>query len=276
MKQKRLKIVLASGSIVTVVGLSLAVSFAHPGIREMSRQVGGPVYQQRMQRVLRLSDEGHTALYHGDYALAEKKLRQSLALDTTGGDAGIWRDLGRALEAQGRSLEAHTAYREAFDNPTRRGSSSFPDDIGALTHYSIMCEDSGQHEAAVRAYNKAVEELSPRQTSVELTVPADARETPTPHLRALLDVLRGLTIGEEKNVAGGQDRSGEALEAFREAAQQQPNDARVQYYLGYGSQKVGQFTAARAAYGRAARLDTAGVVKAAAAEGVRAAQARRR
>ena len=186
-----------------------------------------------------------------------------------GGDHETWADLGRALDEQGRSEEAYTAYREAYDNPKRGGSSNFPHDVETLTHYGIMCEDHGQHEAAVRAYNKAVGEINPRQTSVTLDVPADPQQTPAPHLRALLDVMRGLTIGEEKNVAGGQDRTDEALAAFQAAAQQEPNDARVNYYLGYGYlgygyQKAGHVRAAQTAFAKAARLDTEGTIKAAA------------
>ena len=254
-----------SASVLIVAGTFLSIALgANSGIRSMSRRVGGPAYQQRMQKVLNLADAGHSALYHHDYARAVEDLQQSINLDGSGGNAGTWADLGRALDEQGRSEEAYAAYREAYDNPKRSGSSNFPHDVETLTHYGIMCENHGQHESAVRAYNKAVEELNPRQTSVALDVPADPQQTPAPHLRALLDVMQGLTIGEEKNVAGGQDKSDEALAAFQAAAWQEPNDARVNYYLGYGYQKAGNVKAAQIAFARAAHLDTEGTVKAAA------------
>ncbi len=260
-----------------VAWLSVCLAMSQSPVHEHSRRMNtDPAYLRKRATVLRLYSEGHTAMYHKNYPLAEKDFCQSLALDDMNGDIGTWADLGRTLDEEGRSAKAYAAYREAYDSPTHGGYSNSPNDVETLTHYGIMCEDNGQHGAAVRAYNKAVEELGRRQAGVTLDVPGDPKETPVPHLRALLDVMRGLTIGQEKNVTGGQDRSGEALEAFQEAAQQEPNDARVQYYLGYGFQKAGQFAAAQAAYGRASRLDTAGVVKAAAAEGARAAQARRR
>lgn len=252
-------------SILVAAGTFLSIALgANSGVHSMSRRTGGLAYQQRMQKVLKLADAGHSALYHHDYARAVEDLQQSINLDGSGGDAGTWADLGRALDEQGQSDNAYAAYREAYDNPKRGGSSSFPHDVETLTHYGIMCEDHGQHEAAVRAYNKAAEEINPRQTAVTLDVPADPQQTPAPHLRALLDVMRGLTIGEEKNVAGGQDRADEALAAFQQAVQQEPNDARVNYYLGYGYQKAGNVEAAQTAFARAAHLDTEGTVKAAA------------
>jgi len=246
-------------------------------VHEHSRRMNtNPDYIKSQQESLKLSSQGHSALFHKNYALAEKELRQSLALDASGGDVNTWGDLGRALDEQGRSEEAYNAYREAYDSPTRGGSSNFPNDVETLTHYGIMCEDHSQHEAAVRAYNKAAGELNPRQIGVALNVSSDPRKIDAPHLRALLDVMRGLTIGEEKNLVGGQDRKEEALEAFQEAAQQQPNDARIQYYLGYGYQKAGQFSQAHAAFQKAATLDTQGTVKAAATESLRAVQAHQR
>jgi len=271
--------VLLTSAVLAVSGLFLAVSLAnstdHPGIREMSRRVGGPAAQQRMRKIDHLSSEGQAALYRKNYALAERKLRQSITLDGLGGDSETWIALGRALDAQGHGQEAYAAYREAFDSPTRRGSSSFPKSMEALTHYGVMCENNGQHNAAVRAYNKAIEELNPESQAVSLKVPTDPKETPAPHLRALLNIVRGLTIEREKDFSG-KDRSQDALKAFQQAAQQQPDDAIVQFYHGYGLRKAGQFAEAQAAFQRAAALDTEGPVKAAAEESLRAVQAHRR
>lgn len=249
---------------VLVVGLATCLALGQPKVQEHSRRINtNPEYVRNQQESLRLFSKGHADLYYKNYALAEKELRQAITLNASGGDVGMWADLGRALDEQGRSEEAYAAYRESYDNSTRGGYSNFPNDVETLTHYGIMCEDHGQHGAAVKAYNKAATELNPRQTGVALDVPDDPDATDAPHLRALLGVMRGLTIGEEKNLPGGQDRKEEALEAFQEAAQQQPDDARVQYYLGYGYQKVGQVGQAQSAYKKAAQLDQEGTIKAA-------------
>ncbi len=250
--------------VIPAVGLVACLALGQPKVHEHSRRMNtNPEHVKKQQESLDLSSLGHSALFHKNYSLAEKELRQSIALDSSGGFVNTWADLGRALDEQGRSEEAYAAYREAYDSPTRGGYSSFPNDVETLTHYGIMCEDHGQHRAAVQAYNKVETELNPRQTEVALDIPDAPEATDAPHLRALLDVMRGLTIGEEKNLPGGQDRKEEALEAFQEAAQQQPDDARVQYYLGYGYQKAGQPGQAQSAYKKAAQLDHEGAVKAA-------------
>ena len=273
----KLKPFIIAGLMPLIAGMVICLAFGQPKVREHSHRTNmSPEYLRRVDMTLKLSSEGHTALYRKNYALAEEKLRQAVITDPSKGDVGTWTDLGRALDAEGRSDEAYAAYREAYDNPVRGGYSNFPNDVEALTHYGIMCEDNGQHEAAVRAYNKANSELNPTQVGVSLNVPADPKETPTSRLRALLNVICGLTIGEEKNLPGGADRSQEALEAFQEAAQKQPNDPRVQFYLGYGLRKAGKFAEARAAFQKAAALDTEGTVKGATEENLRAVQAHRR
>ena len=272
-----IKLCLLIAALPVTAGLAMTLAAGQPKVHENSRRINtDPTYVRNQENSLRLSSMGHSALLRNNYILAEKELRRSITLDASGGTCNTWSDLGRALEEQGRSEEAYVAYKEAFDSPKRGSYSNFPSDVETLTHYGIMCENNGEHEAAVHAYNKAVGELNPRQTMVALDVPIDPKDTPVPRLRALLNVMRGLTAGEEKNLTGGQDRSGEALDAFQEAAQQQPNDAWVQYYLGYGYQKAGQFGAAVAAYGRAAQLDKSGTVKAAAMEGAQAARSRLR
>lgn len=276
MKKSAIQLCLVAGTALLVGGICLSFSCAAPGVRDMSRQVGNLEYQQRMKQVLILADAGHAALHKGDYVLAEKKLSQSLKIDTTGGDASTWADLGRALDEQGRPEEAYSAYREAYASPSRGGYSNFPADTENLTHYAAMCQDNGQHDAAVRAYNKAVGQLNPRQMGVSLAVAADPAKTSSPKLDALISVMRGLTMREEKNLPGGRDRSEEAVEAFQEAARQQPNNAQVQYYLGYGYQKAGQFAAAQTAFGKAARLDNEGTVKAAVQQRLSQVQAHQR
>ncbi len=202
-------------------------------------------------------------------AAAETYYRRATVVDPYPTDA--WIGLARAADAQGKDSQALAAYRQTFDPPSGSGLySSFPSDVESLARYGLLSEGAGQHEAAVKAYDQAAERLNPKPD-----VPLGGAGASAAHLRAMLHVVRGVAFAEAKEHSG-QNKDTEALEAFQEAAQQEPNDARVQYYLGYGFQKAGQFAAAQAAYGRASRLDTAGAVKAAAVEGARAAQARRR
>ncbi len=202
-------------------------------------------------------------------AAAETYYRRATVVDPYPTDA--WIGLARAADAQGKDSQALAAYRQTFDPPSGSGLySSFPSDVESLARYGLLSEGAGQHEAAVKAYDQAAERLNPKPD-----VPLGGAGASAAHLRAMLHVVRGVAFAEAKEHSG-QNKDTEALEAFQEAAQQEPNDARVQYYLGYGFQKAGQFAAAQAAYGRASRLDTAGAVRAAAVEGARAAQARRR
>ncbi len=229
-----------------------------------------------MLKSFKLSKLGREALAHSNYTTAESYFRKALALYPRSDEAQT--GLAQALGGQGRSDEASVACGSAYtDADALNTYSTFPTDITALARHGLIAEEAGQHREAVKAYNMARQWLGTKLTVPLLTVPLTEADPkgPPPHLGAMLRIVQGVALAESKD-QDRKDRSGEALQTFQEAAQQEPNDARVQYYLGYGLQKAGQFAAAQAAYARAARLDTAGTVRAAAEEGARAAQARRR
>ncbi len=185
------------------------------------------------------------------------------------GHSESWKGLARALDAQGKTLQAFAAYQKAFELPKGRMEySTFPDDIEALARYGTLCEAFGQHEAAARAYQKAQEQLY-TWSSVPLEIQADSQYAASQQLPAMLEVVRGLALIRE-------DKTEKALTALQQAASLQPKDARVQYYLGYGYRKAGQFAQAQAAFQKAARLDKEGTVRAATEEDIRAVQAHRR
>lgn len=234
----------------------------------------GAVELDRKMRVSsNLSALGRKALARSDFAAAEEDFRQALATYPRSDEAKT--GLAQALEGQGRSDEASNIYRDAFKGANALSSySTFPNDIAALARHGIVSEEAGEHQEAVKSYNMARQWLN-NKAVVPLNESFDPKGLPTPQLRAMLEVVRGVALMESKN-QDGQDRSTEALEAFSQAARLQPNDARVQFYHGYGLRKVGKFTQAQAAFQRAARLDTEGTVKAVTAENLRAVQAHRR
>ena len=235
-----------------------------PGAVELDRE---------MRASFNLSALGRKAVARSNYAAAERYFRQALALYPRSDEAKT--GLAQTLDREGRLDEASTAYGSAYTGSDALSVySTFPSDIAALARHGLVSEEAGKHQEAVKSYDMARQWFNTK-LPVPLTDEFDPKGMPSPRLKAMLRTIQGVALMDSKS-QDGQDRSGEALEAFQEAAQQEPNDARVQYYLGYGFQKAGQFAAARAAYGRASRLDTAGAVKAAAVEGARAAQARRR
>lgn len=229
------------------------MDFTHP--MSAVQRPYDPKREARDQKYEHLTEMGDRALPTNP-AAAETYYRQATA--TNAGLSDAWIGLARACDAQGKDAQALAAYQQTFAPPSGSGLySSFPSDVESLARYGILSEDAGQHEAAAKAYNQAIERLNPKP-GVSMgsigTVPAQAK--------AMLNVVRGIALSEAKEHSG-QDRDSEAVEAFQEAAKQQPNDARVQYYLGYGYQKAGQFAAAQTAFGKAARLDNEGAVKAA-------------
>ena len=196
---------------------------------------------------------------------AEGYYRQASAVIPYRPDA--WLGLARATDAQGKSTESLPYYKQAFEPPSGSGLySSFPADVASLARYGAICEENGQHKAALEVYNQACDRLNPKPK-----IPLQAADLPSPQLRARLDVVRGIALSESKEHSG-QDRDTEAVEAFKQAASLQPSDPLVQYYLGYGCLKTGQFAASKAAFEKAVRLDTDGSIKAAAQEKLAAVQ----
>ncbi len=228
---------------------------------EVESSVGRPYDAKREAR----DNKYEQFLEQGDRTLAETPgeaegyYRQASALIPYRPDA--WLGLARATDAQGKSAESLPYYKQAFEPPSGSGLySSFPADIASLARYGALCEENGQHQAALKVYNQACDRLNPKPK-----IPLQAADLPSPQLRARLDVVRGIALSESKEHSG-QDRDTEAMEAFKQAASLEPNDPRVQYYLGYGCQKTGQLTASKTAFEKAARLDTDGTIRAAVKE----------
>lgn len=219
--------------------------------------------QARDYQYERLVEQGD-GLRGTDPAAAEALYRQATSVNPKPTDA--WMGLARASDAQGKKAQALSAYGRVF-GPSGSGMySNFPSDVEALARYGTLCEAAGQHDVALRACNYAGSRLNPKP-EVPVGVPLDRPVAPA-ELHAMLDVVRGIALDQ-------QGRGSESLAAFRQAALFLPNDARVQFYLGDGLRKAGQFTQARTALEKGAALDKEGTVKAA-AESLRAIQAHRR
>ena len=79
-------------AVIPLIGLIACLALGQPKVHENSRRINtNPEYLKQQQESLNLSSLGHSAPFHKNYALAEKELRQSIALDASGGDAGAWR-----------------------------------------------------------------------------------------------------------------------------------------------------------------------------------------
>lgn len=93
-------------TLIMAWGLAcLAVS--HPKVQENSRRINtDPIYVKNQNQSLVLSSQGHTALYHKNYALAEKKLREAIALEPLAGMLG-----------HGPTWGAHSMNKAALKKP---------------------------------------------------------------------------------------------------------------------------------------------------------------
>jgi len=223
-----------------------------------------PARQVRLQQYESLVEQGDR-LRATNPAAAEALYRQATAVDPQQTDA--WMGLARASDAQGKKAQAFSAYDRVFGSSGSGVYSTFPSDVEALARYGTLCEDAGQRDTAIRACNQAAERLNPRPKA-SLGVRLD-RPVASSELHAMLGVVRGIALDQ-------QGKRSESLAAFRQAASLQPDDARVQFYHGYGLRKAGQFAEAQAALERAAALETEGPVKAATEEDLRAVQAHQR
>ncbi len=237
----------------------------HPG---QSTQVNARIRPYNAALAAR-DQKYETLLEKGDKVLAdnpeeaETYFRDATLVYSYRNDA--WKGLAKALDAQGKTSQALSAYHEAFESPAGRGEySNFPGEVETLARYGILSEAAGQHEEAGRAFTKARSQLNPPPI-IPLEMHPDPQNRTMPQLPALLQVVRGVALEH-------QNKNDEAMTAFKQAASLQPNDSRVQYYLGYGYQKTGQFAASKTAFENAARLDTDGSIKAAAQEKLAAVQ----
>ena len=156
-----------------------------------------------------------------DYADAIKWLEKAVALDRTNQDA--WYYLGRAYYTKSRLMEARKAFLTVLDLE--------PHDAKAENNLGLVFESSGQPDAAIEAYRKAItwQEQSPHPS-----------EQPYVNLGNLLME---------------QGRSAEAVEPLEKAVALAPDNAFCHLTLGVYYRKVGQVESARHELERATQLD---------------------
>ena len=231
------------------------------GERTLVLQPYDPRRQARNQKYDALVEQGNK-LRDANPGGAESYYRRATVVNPQASDA--WLGLARISDVQGKQAQALSAYQKVFGSTS--GStvySTFPADVEALARYGTLCENAGLHDAAIQACNQAGERLSPTP-KVPLSVPLD-RPVMSSELQAVLEMVRGVALEQ-------QGKKTEARSAFSKAAVSQPDDARVQFYQGYGYQKIGQFVQAQSAFQQASALDTRGAIKAAAGERLRVIQ----
>lgn len=187
-----------------------------------------------------------------DPRMAASYFQKALPLSEVPDEAAT--GLGKAMEEQGRLAEAFAAYRLAY-GPAKHSYSTFPADVEALTRYGLLAAQTGQWREAVRVYKQARERLNPKP-AVALDVDFNPKAPQPEQLRAMLHVVRGLTLEE-------QGKGNEALSAYSEAARLQPDQPLAQFYLGRGLQRAGRTAEARAAFQKAARFGNGAVQSAA-------------
>ena len=156
-----------------------------------------------------------------DYADAIKWLEKAVALDPTNQDA--WYYLGRAYYTKSRLMEARKAFLTVLDRDPR--------DAKAENNLGLVFESSGQPDAAIEAYRKAIawQEASPHRS-----------EQPYVNLGNLLME---------------QDHAAEAVEPLEKAVAIAPDNAFCHLTLGVYYRKVGQLESARHELERATQLD---------------------
>lgn len=225
---------------------------------------GGSVREAKATGVYNAAiKQGDALLNLRDFSNAEMSYRQATEAMPTFPQG--WIRLAQALDYQGYTQEAFAAYEAVFKLSSVVFSSANPRDAEGLARYGVLCEQYGQHEEAIKSYNKA--RIWGNAVSLKTLDQTLNATTASPLLtKTMLNILRGFCIENDDRQSGSKARSLEALTAFQGAAKDMPDDARVNYSLGYGYQQSGNYLAAQAAFAKAARLDTEGAVKAAASK----------
>lgn len=247
-----------SVATVSITGWNIARAQKSKPTRPVLEQPGSPVsvadpspsgtrgreLQRRMDASTQLTHLGQVNLAQSNFTAAEGFFRQALNLYPR--NAGAAAGLARVLERQGNLAGALAGYRQAFsDSPNHSFYSTFPRDVEAVTRYGLLAEQAGQWREAVQAYEIARERLNPKPMLL-LDVEFDPKTPQPAQLRAMLHVVRGLTLDE-------QGKHEDALSAYTEATRLQPNQPLAQFYLGRGLQKAGRAAEARAAFQKAAQ-----------------------
>jgi tetratricopeptide (TPR) repeat protein len=156
-----------------------------------------------------------------DYADAIKWLEKAVALDSHNKDA--WYYLGRAYYTKSRLVEARKSFLAVLDLD--------PHDAKAENNLGLIFESSGQPEAAIEAYRRAV-----------------AWQEQSPHPSEQPYVNLGNLLME-------QDRAAEAVEPLEKAVALAPDNAFCHLTLGAYYRKAGQLKPAERELERATQLD---------------------
>jgi tetratricopeptide (TPR) repeat protein len=156
-----------------------------------------------------------------DYADAIKWLEKSVALDGANKDA--WYYLGRAYYTKARLMEARKAFLTVLDLDPR--------DAKTENNLGLIFESSGQPEAAIEAYRKAI---SWQEQSLQ------PNEQPYVNLGNLLME---------------QGRTSEAIEPLEKAVALAPDNAFCHMTLGVYYRKINRLDSARRELERATQLD---------------------
>lgn len=208
----------------------------------------------------RLLGLGYRAL-KDDPQKAEKYLRRALPLSIVPDDALY--GLAQALERQGKTAEALSAYR-SLTAPNTSWDSTLKREPQVLLHYSLAAAQTNSWPEVVTAYTAAATNLNkggqqaglpalPTNFSPQMRRPAD--------LAAMAHV--GLGMAQAKR-----GKNDAALAEFAQAAKLRPNSPVAQFYHGYGLKAVGRPAEAKSAFAHAAASGR-GAVKAAAEKELR-------
>ena len=207
-------------------------------------------------------------LHSENYAEAEEEARQAQSFNLLAGAPE--EIIAKALDRQHKDQEALQIYRTMVVD----GKATYP---RILYPYALLLLKSGQWGKALAAYNQVVTQF-PDNTSLAPVKTNFSVDTPEPAaLETALHIEYGrmLSVGEDW---AGERQNREAFAEFGKALQLAPDSDVVNYYYGYGWQKLspseqkhfGSEQQAKAALQKAVRLGK-GPVKVAAQKALRVA-----
>jgi tetratricopeptide (TPR) repeat protein len=260
--------ILVIAAMLPMAGLALAAPAVNParGGDDGSgpRLIGTPSQQKERQaittQVLELIDDATAAMNAGQYADAEVDARQAVSLDAGWGNGEEL--LAASLYAQGKTQEALQQYQTVVEHYDQQPRNELP--------YAQLLLQTGHWQQAVAAYNKALSSLG----SGDL-VRANSNFSPNvpqpTQLAAAIHIAMGLTMEGGDFHGTYQARTEQAMAHFQKALALEPANGLVNYYYGYGWQKLspadqakfGTTQQAKAALQKAVKVGNGNVKKAA-------------
>lgn len=196
-----------------------------------------PEQQAKAEQAARLGGAAFLSLQSGRYAEAEAEARRALSVKP--GDIAS-EVLARALDGQGKEVEALQAYR-ALTVDGREGPTG---QTRVLLPYALLLLKSGQWAQAVSAYNATLSSLGDkdltdlgRQDLMQATSHFSPNAPEPAALATAIHIARGLTYNGECDFDHGPQNT-EALAEYNEALRLAPDSALANYYYGRGWQKL--------------------------------------